>query len=75
VIMTTNTDQTTLLDVCTPETLSAKHPDLFTISQLGWLLKTRHKNGLADTGAVLKVSQKLYINRSIFLKWFLKQKA
>lgn len=43
--------------------------------QFDWLLKTRHKNGLAESGAVLKVSQKLYINKPIFIGWFLEQKA
>jgi len=73
--MTDNLQQTTLYDVCTPETLSEEHPDLFTHVQLIWLLKTRHKNGLSDSGAVLKISQKLYINKPLFFEWFLKQKA
>jgi len=73
--MTTDQKQTIIFDVCTPETLSEERPDLFTHVQLVWLLKTRHKNGLSDTGAVLKISQKLYINKPLFFQWFLKQKA
>jgi len=73
--MTDNSLQTTLFDICTPVTLSEERPDLFTHVQLIWLLKTRHKNGLSDTGAVLKISQKLYINKPLFFEWFLKQKA
>ena len=73
--MTTDTQQATLLDVCTTETLSEEHPDLFTNAQLSWLLKTRYKNGLAETGAILKISNKLYINKPLFFTWFLKQKA
>ena len=64
-----------LNDVVTVDTLQAAHPDLFTKPQLSWLLKTRHKNGLDQLGAVLKISQKLYIKKSIFIDWFLEQKA
>lgn len=67
--------QTALDDVVTIDTLQAAHPDLFTKPQLSWLLKTRHKNGLDQLGAVLKISRKLYIKKSIFIDWFLGQKA
>ena len=62
-------------DVVTVDTLHAAHPDLFTKPQLSWLLKTRHKNGLEQLGAILKISRKLYIKKSIFIDWFLNQKA
>ena len=67
--------QNPLEDVVTVDTLQAAHPDLFTKPQLSWLLKTRHKNGLEQLGAVLKISRKLYIKKSTFIDWFLKQKA
>lgn len=67
--------QNPLNDVVTVDTLQAAYPDLFTRSQLNWLLKTRHKNGLGQLGAVLKISRKLYVRKSIFIDWFLKQKA
>jgi hypothetical protein len=67
--------QNPLDDVVTVDTLHAAHPDLFTKPQLSWLLKTRHKNGLDQLGAILKISRKLYIKKSIFIDWFLKQKA
>jgi hypothetical protein len=69
------TTQNQLDDVVTVETLHAAHPDLFTRPQLSWLLKTRHKNGLEQLGAILKISRKLYIKKSIFIDWFLDQKA
>jgi hypothetical protein len=69
------TTQNSLNDVVTVDTLQAAHPDLFTKPQLSWLLKTRHKNGLNHLGAVLKISRKLYIKKSIFVDWFLEQKA
>jgi hypothetical protein len=69
------TTQNPLDDVVTIKTLQAEHPNLFTKPQLSWLLKTRHKNGLTNLGAVLKISRKLYIKKSIFVDWFLEQKA
>lgn len=50
--ITTQTTQNPLDDVVTVDTLQAAHPDLFTKPQLSWLLKTRHKNGLEQLGAV-----------------------
>ena len=70
-----NQKQSSLNDVVTIDTLHAAHPDLFTKPQLSWLLKTRHANGLSQLGAVLKISRKLYIKKSLFVNWFLEQKA
>lgn len=67
--------QTTLDDVCTPEALAQENSNLFTKSQVNWLVKTRHKNGLAETGAILKISRKIYINKSMFIDWFMQQTA
>ncbi len=67
--------QNQLDDVVTINTLQAEYPHLFSKPQLSWLLKTRHKNGLDQLGAILKISRKLYIKKSIFVDWFLKQKA
>lgn len=68
-------DQITLSDVCTPETLVKEHPELFTVSQLNWLINTRKKNGLAESGAILKISRKIYILKSKFFTWFKQQYA
>jgi hypothetical protein len=70
-----NHQQNMLDDVVTIKTLQAEYPHLFTKQQLSWLLKTRHKNGLQQLGAILKISRKLYIKKSIFINWFMKQKA
>ena len=71
----TQTAQNSLDDVVTIDTLHAAYPDLFTKPQLSWLLKMRHKNGLEQLGAILKISRKFYIKKSIFINWFLEQKA
>jgi len=73
--MTKTTPSTTLNDVCTPKALVKENPELFTEGQINWLIKTRHKNGLAETGAILKISRKIYLNKSIFFDWFMQQKA
>ena len=67
--------QPTLGDICLPQAFAKENPQLFTYNQINWLIKTRHKNGLAETGAVLKISRKIYLNKPIFLDWFLNQKA
>lgn len=65
----------TLGDICTPLTLVQENPDLLTSNQMLWLLKTRDQNGLSKSGAVLKVSRKIYLVRGKFLEWFLDQKV
>ncbi len=65
----------TLNDVCTPKALVKENPELFTEGQINWLIKTRHKNGLAETGAILKISRKIYLKKSLFIDWFTSQKA
>ena len=69
------TPQNTLSNICTPASMVEENPALFTKPQLDWLIKTRHKNGLFESGAVLKISRKLYLNKSIFIDWFMNQKA
>mgnify|MGYP000205619325 CR=1 FL=1 len=68
-------NKTNLSDACTPEILVKEYPELFTINQLSWLIKTRSKNGLSEAGAILKISRKIYILRSLFFDWFMRQKA
>ncbi|MEE9339420.1 MAG: hypothetical protein V3U87_15205 [Methylococcaceae bacterium] len=73
--MTETNPQTSFDDLCLPKAFVKQNPELFTDSQINWLIKTRHKNGLVETGAVLKISRKIYLKKSIFLDWFLNQKA
>lgn len=74
-VANSNHQQNLLDDVVTINTLQADYPHLFTKPQLSWILKTRHKNGLEQLGAILKISRKLYIKKSIFIAWFLEQKS
>ncbi len=73
--MTETTSQTSFDNLCLPKTFAKENLKLFTESQINWLIKTRHKNGLAETGAVLKISGKIYLIDHLFLGWFLNQKA
>ncbi len=73
--MTETTPQTSFNNLCLQKAFAKENSELFTDSQINWLIKTRHKNGLAETGAVLKISGKIYLNKPLFLNWFLNQKA
>lgn len=73
--MTELHDQLTLVDACTPEMFVKENPELFTESQINWPIKTRKKNGLAESQAILKISGKIYILRTLFFAWFKKQIA
>jgi len=73
--MTATKQSTTLDDIYTQEKFVEDNPDLLTESRLRWMVKIRRKNGLSETGAILKISRKIYIHKPKFLKWFLKQKA
>jgi len=73
--LTEETPQINFDDICTAKTLAFENQKILTERQVNWLLKTRHKNGLASAGAVLKISGKLYIHKTKFVEWFLQQKA
>ena len=61
--------------IVTPEELVAQHPNLFTERQVNWLIKARRANGLHITGAILKVGRRLYIDKTLFINWFLAQRG
>ena len=73
--MTATIQQTSFDDICLPRTLAFENQKLFTETQLNWQIKARHKNGLQESGAVLKVSGKIYLNRPKYFDWFMQQKA
>ena len=69
------TTQADFSELTTTRTLAFENQKLFTKTQLDWLVKFRDDNGLTETGAVIKVSRKLYIHKPKFFAWFLTQKA
>ena len=64
---------TSFNDAVRPDTLSDEYPELFTRTQINWLIRNRKFNGLNDCGAVLKVGGKLYVSREKFFDWFYAQ--
>ena len=73
--MTTPTTPNLSDDICLMKKFAEENTDKFTDSQVNWIVKMRHKNGLAEADAVLKISNKIYIRRSKFFEWFIHQKA
>ncbi len=43
---------------------------LFTESQLDWLIRQRTNNGLDDSGALMKISNRWYVHTDKFTQWF-----
>lgn len=62
-------------DIYRQEAFEDKHSDKFTHSQITTFVKHREFNGLSETGAVLKVGRKIYIDEPKFMNWFLNQRA
>ncbi len=56
-------------DLITPEDFAIERPDLFPLKTIKWQLHSRHRNGLAESGAVLKVGRRILLSRSRFLAW------
>jgi len=73
--MTETPLETNFDNICTAKSFAFENQKILTEIQVNWLLKTRHKNGLAESGAVLKISNKLYIHKTKFFEWFMTQKA
>ena len=64
---------TSINDIATPNEIVMEFPNKFTKGQLIWLFRTRHKNGLQESGAALLISRKPYFNKPKLLEWFLAQ--
>lgn len=62
-----------MADFLPMEQFTEKHADKFKPSQIKWLSRFRHSNGLAASGALVIVSRRMYINESKFAAWFAAQ--
>ncbi len=62
-------------NICKPEAIATEFSDLFSVSQINWLVKSRRKNGLQDAGAILQVGRRIYLDKHKFLNWFLSQRG
>lgn len=71
----TKPDPISLSDIASPAELAREHPDLFTEPGLRWLIRQRHRNGLARAGAVLTVRNRVVLVRSRLERWLAEQVA
>lgn len=62
-------DAVPLTDLVRPADLANEYPGLFTAPGLRWLIRQRHRNGLANAGAVVLVGNRALLVRSRFEKW------
>ena len=54
-----------------PKKFVQENPELTTDSGMAWLLRNRDTNGLSESGAILKVRNRIFIHKDRFAKWFL----
>ena len=47
-----------------------EYESLITESQLEWLIRQRANNGLNDSGALMKISNRWYVHTDKFTQWF-----
>lgn len=62
-----------LADFARKEQFLEENHNLFTEPQFNWWVRNRNQNGLAESGAVILASRKIYIHRRRFTKWFTAQ--
>jgi len=47
-----------------------EYESLFSKSQFDWFIRQRANNGLNDSGALMKISNRWYIHTEKFTRWF-----
>jgi len=52
------------------EHFQKEHEFLFSKNQVDWFIRQRSTNGLNDSGALMKISNKWYIHTDKFTQWF-----
>ena len=63
-------------DIASPAALAKQYPNAsFTETGLRWAIRQRHRNGLADAGAVLIVRGRAVFVKSRFERWLADQVA
>ncbi|MGZ5031141.1 MAG: hypothetical protein ACXV8I_11160 [Methylobacter sp.] len=64
-----------LSDFALLDDFARQHSNKLSPSQLRWLARHRDINGLAESGAIVCVSRKLYVHATRFSEWFAKQRG
>jgi len=57
----------------TVRTLAQKYPDVITEGGLRWEIFNKNKNGLSNSGAILKRGRKILIDRDRYFDWLYTQ--
>ena len=47
-----------------------EYQSLFSKSQIEWIIRQRENNGLNESGALMKISNRWYIHTDKFTQWF-----
>lgn len=58
-------------EIVRPRTLCDRYPKLCTEAQLRWWLYRADFNGLAESGAVIRIGRAVWIDLARFQRWFL----
>jgi len=57
----------------TVRTLARKHPDVITEGGLRWEIFNEEKNGLKESGAILRRGRKILIDADRYFRWLYNQ--
>jgi hypothetical protein len=60
------------MNVLTPKQLTEKHP-AFVLGGVRALIFNEHKNGLAKSGAIIRLGRKILIDEAKFFDWVASQ--
>jgi hypothetical protein len=52
-----------------------EYESLFSKSQIEWIIRQRENNGLNESGALMKISNRWYIHTDKFTQWFISHQA
>ena len=52
-----------------------ENQSLFTKRQFDWFIRQRANNGLDESGALMKISNRWYIHTDKFTQWFISHQA
>ena len=63
-----------LKNLITIDELSKKYPTILSIRSIRWWIIDRKNNKLQESGAIIKISRKLYIDETKFIDWLQKNK-
>ena len=64
-------DKDDLADVCSAEEFAKRYPYLnFTRERFEYLVKNKNKNGLLESGSLVKVGRAYYVKATAFSWWY-----